>query len=210
MALHPVRERRRPPSREIFRSDSIRSCRSRRKRGFFLEELEQRTLLTVTLTGVPTWIAEGPAPNTGNGNEENIPAETGGAPNAVSGGLEAMAVDPGNSNEVFVGGVNGGVWKTTNINANPVAWTPMTDQFPSLEISSLQFDPTDSTDQTVVAGFGNTSNIRTNLGPLTGLLKTTDGGTTWTDLGNTSVTGVTRRERFRRASAGVTLSWWAW
>ena len=144
----------------------------------------------MTLTGVPTWIAEGPAPNTGNGNEENIPAETGGAPNAVSGGLEAMAVDPGNSNEVFVGGVNGGAWMTTNITANPVAWTPMTDQFPSLEISSLQFDPTDSTDQTVVAGLGNTSNIRTNLGPVTGLLKTTNGGTTWTDLGNTSVMGL--------------------
>ena len=135
---------------------------------------------------MPNWIAEGPAPNT-NGQDENIPAEVGGGPNAVSGAIQGIAVNPGNSANVFVGGVNGGVWETSNINANPVAWTPLTDQFPALEISSLQFDPTDATNNTIVAGIGNTSNDITNLGPLTGLLKTTDGGTTWTQLGNSSL-----------------------
>jgi hypothetical protein len=161
----------------------MRSHRSRRKARVTLERLEERTLLTVTLSGVPNWVAAGPAPNT-NGQDENIPAEVGGGPNAVSGAIEAIAVDPGNSNVVFVGGVNGGVWMTPNITANPVAWVPLTDQFSALEISSLQFDPTDASNQTIVAGIGNISNDFANLGPMTGLLKSTDGGGTWAQLGN--------------------------
>jgi Bacterial Ig-like domain (group 3)/RTX calcium-binding nonapeptide repeat (4 copies) len=141
-------------------------------------------MLTVDLLGgVPTWIAEGPAPNT-NGQDSNVPAETGGGPNAVTGAVEAIAVNPGNAKNVFVGGVNGGVWETTDITANPVAWKPLTDQFPSLQISSLQFDPTDATNQTLLAGLGNVSSEFTNEGPLTGLLKSTDDGATWTQLGN--------------------------
>src|SRR5271157_233774 len=168
-----------PPPKRLFPS------RRRRQRDYqhSVERLEVRSLLTVTLTGVPNWIAEGPAPNT-NGQDENIPAEIGGGANAVTGAIEAIAVNPGNAKNVFVGGVNGGVWETTNITANPVAWTPLTDQFASLQISSLQFDPTDATNQTIVAGIGNISNDFTNLGPMTGLLKSTNDGGSWTQLGN--------------------------
>ncbi len=161
-----------------------------RKRRLSLEHLEDRTLpAAVTLLGVPTWIAEGPAPNT-NGQDENIAAEPGGGPNAVSGAIEAIAVNPGNNSQVFVGTVNGGIWRSNNFFAATTPWTPLTDQFPALEISALQFDPTDASNQTLVAGIGNTSNISTTLGPLTGLLKTTDGGNTWAQLGNTAVAGL--------------------
>ncbi len=156
----------------------------RRGQPCWVERLEERTLLAgVTFTDVANWAAVGPAPNT-NGQEVNIPAEMGGGPNAVTGGIEAIAVNPGNAKNVFVGGVNGGVWETTNITANPVAWVPLTDQSSSLQISSLQFDPTDASNQTIVAGIGNISNLYVNLGPMTGLLKTTNGGATWTQLGN--------------------------
>ena len=155
-----------------------------------LEVLEDRTLpAPVTLLGVPNWIAEGPAPNA-DGQDENIAAEPGGGANAVSGAIQAIAVNPGNSANVFVGTVNGGIWRTTNFFAATTPWTPLTDQFPALEISALQFDPTDGANQTVVAGIGNTSNIITTLGPLTGLLKTTDGGASWAQLGNTAAQGL--------------------
>src|ERR1043165_5820543 len=148
------------------------------------EVLEDRTLPAISFAGVPNWVAEGPAPNA-NAQDENIPAEVGGGgANPVSGAIEAIAVNPGNPNNVFVGAVNGGIWRTANITANPVAWTPLTDCFPALEISSLQFDPTDAANQTLVAGIGNISNEFTNLGPMTGLLRTTNGGNTWTQLGN--------------------------
>jgi hypothetical protein len=140
-------------------------------------------LPSVSLLGVPSWTAEGPAPNT-NGQDENVPAEPGGGPNEVSGAVEALAVNPGNANQVFAGSVNGGIWKTNSILAATTAWTPLTDQFPALEISSIQFDPTDATNNTLVAGIGNLSSQFSVLGPLTGLLKSTDDGTTWTQLGN--------------------------
>ena len=151
-----------------------------------LERLEDRTVLSITFTGVPNWIAEGPAPNSGgNAQGTNIPSESG-VPNSPedTGAIQAIAVNPGNAKQVFVGAVNGGVWRTNDITANPVAWVPLTDQFPSLEITSLRFDPTDGTNNTLVAGIGNSSNEFANLGPVTGLLKTTNDGNTWTQLGN--------------------------
>ncbi len=36
------------------------------------------------------------------------------APPIVNGRVSALAVDPGNANIVYLGGAQGGVWKTTN------------------------------------------------------------------------------------------------
>ncbi len=148
-------------------------------------------MLSVSLAGLPSWLAIGPTPNS-VAQDQNVAAESGGGANPVSGAIHAIAVNPGNAKNVFIGTVNGGIWETTDITAaaNPVAWKPLTDQFRALEISALQFDPTDATNQTLVAGIGNTSNIGTTLGPLTGLLKTTDGGTTWRELGDTATQGL--------------------
>ena len=41
-----------------------------------------------------------------------------------SGRVTAIAVNPTNPNTVYVGGAEGGVWKTTN---GGTTWTPMTD-----------------------------------------------------------------------------------
>ncbi len=68
--------------------------------------------------------------------------------NPVAGAIQAVAVNPLNADQVFVGTVNGGVWRTDDINATQninghnvpfPTWTPLTDQFPSLSISSLAF-----------------------------------------------------------------------
>ena len=153
----------------------------------WLEPLEDRTMLSVTLFGIPNWDAAGPAPELNSG-DENVPAELATAllgQNPVSGAIEAIAVQP-NSNVTYIGSVNGGVWKTYDISAPQVFWVPLTDQFPGLQIASLQFDPTDGTNQTLVAGIGTTNSLGPNMGPLTGLLKTTDGGKTWIQLGNVS------------------------
>ena len=60
----------------------------------------------------------------------------------------------------------------------------MTDQFPSLSIGALAISSLDPTGNTLFAGIGHFSNgFFGEGGPLTGLLRTTDGGTHWTELG---------------------------
>ena len=49
----------------------------------------------------------------------------------------------------------------------------------SLSIGALEFDPTDATRHTLVAGTGRFSSLNRMGGGLIGVLRTTDGGTTW-------------------------------
>src|SRR5438876_5790325 len=125
-------------------------CRLRPSGQLSVEPLEDRTLMTITLTGVPTWVEQGPGPLI-NGQVEGITD----AP--VAGAIQAIAVHPTQANTVFVGSVNGGIWRTTNANAASPNWTPLIDDFPGLSITSIAFSPRDSTGNTIYAGVGASS-----------------------------------------------------
>ena len=89
------------------------------------------------------------------GPEPTIPllAEAfGGSPN-VSGRVTAISVDPTNASIVYIGGADGGVWKTTNGGAN---WTPLTDAEVSLAIGAIAIDP--SNHNIIYAGTGEDNN----------------------------------------------------
>ena len=151
-----------------------------------------------------TFNSQGPAPATGPraaiGSADNPPNGT------ATGAIEAIAADPGDPNTIYVGAVNGGIWKSIN---GGQTWVPLTDKLSSLSIGSMSLDPTDPTRRTLIAGIGNTSNggftsISTfstpaNFGGVqNGLLYSTDGGATFTHLGGAtfsrqSVIGVQAR-----------------
>jgi len=57
----------------------------------------------------PTWVEQGPGP-TINGQTQGLTNPS----NPVSGAINAIATDPTNPNLVYVGTVNGGIWKSTN------------------------------------------------------------------------------------------------
>src|SRR5262249_12978363 len=136
----------------------------------FLEPSSLRQSTPVTRAVGGQWIAQGPGP-TRNGQVENI------APNnEVVGAIHTPAAHPTDSNILYVGGVNGGIWRTGNATAASPHWTPLTDNFPSPSIGALEFDPTDATNRTLVAGIGRFSSFSRIGGPLTGILRTTDGG----------------------------------
>jgi len=147
-----------------------------------LETLEPRLLLsTVTLTGVPDWVEQGAGEIT-NGQVQI------GADDPVVGAIETIAVASSDPDLIYVGAVNGGIWKTTNGTAADPTWTPLDDQLPSLAIGSIAFSPLDATNQTVFAGTGRFSNGFRG-GPAVGVLRTTDGGATWTLLGEDDLGG---------------------
>jgi hypothetical protein len=153
--------------------------------------------------------SQGPAPAIGvyggsssSGDGGAIPGNPPNLYGTVSGAVQSIAVAPNSnpmllSNTFFVGTVAGGVWKTTDGGAS---WIPQTDNQGSLAIASLSVDPTDSSGNTVVAGIGLTTNGFSNAAR-TGVLVTTDGGGSWSALGNTSnelagqsVVGVVKRD----------------
>ncbi len=119
------------------------------------------------------WVSEGPAPNT-NGQVEGI------QDGEVVGSINAVAAHPTDANIVYVGGTNGGIWRTDNaMDASP-SWTRQTDRQLSNSIGALAFDPLDATNNTLVAGIGRYSSIGRRGGERLGIMRTTDGGNNWT------------------------------
>jgi len=160
-------------------SQLIGSARSRRKWAMSaIEQFEARTLLAVNLLGVPDWIEQGPGPIRH--------AQTEGMNNTpVAGAVHAVAAHPTNADILFVGTVNGGVWRTTNASAASPSWTPLTDQFPSLSIGAMEFDPADATGNTLLVGIGRFSAANGRGGDQTGALYTTNAlamEPTWSQL----------------------------
>ena len=98
-----------------------------------------------------------------------------GSPN-VSGRVTAIAVDPTNASVIYIGGADGGVWKTTNGGTN---WTPITDSQVSLAVGSIAIDP--SNHLNIYVGTGEDNNNQDGYTGA-GILKSTNGGTTWTNL----------------------------
>ena len=89
---------------------------------------------------------------------------------------------------VFVGTVNGGVWKTSNATAAVPTWIPLTDnQLPQLSIKSLAMSPVNS--DTLFAGTGSTSSfVGVAAAGLVSLVRPT-AASTWTVLAGSTFKG---------------------
>lgn len=93
-----------------------------------------------------------------------------------SGRTLAVAIDPTNPSVVYVGTAGGGVWKTLDAGET---WTPLTDYAMSLSVGAIAIDPSGT--QRVLAGTGEYNNgyVGTYYG--NGVLRSADGGATWTE-----------------------------
>lgn len=129
------------------------------------------------------YVAQGPSPITGGQVESVTPN------NEVAGAVHTIVAHPADPDIAWIGTVNGGVWRTSNMTSGSPTWTPLTDQHSSLSIGALELDPTVATNTVLVAGIGRVSSFGRISGPLNGLLRTADGGTTWTPLGTTQLAG---------------------
>ncbi|WP_420573518.1 VPS10 domain-containing protein [Kordia sp.] len=91
------------------------------------------------------------------------------------GRINAVAFNGNDTNTMYVGAPGGGVWKTTNGGAN---WTAQGDEFPNMGISDIVINPTNT--NIVYAATGDADGFQNRS---IGVLKTTDGGTTWNTTG---------------------------
>lgn len=125
------------------------------------------------------WTSVGPAPVIGGG-DEGITSPDG--PNPIAGAINSFATHPTDANVLYVGAVNGGVWKTINAKAGSPTWTALTDDaLPSLSISAIALSPLDP--NLLFAGSGRSSSLANTGGALFGVARSTDAGKTWTITG---------------------------
>jgi uncharacterized protein (TIGR03437 family) len=121
------------------------------------------------------WVPIGPAP-IGAANYGNH------GPNA--GIVSSLAIDPRNPNVIYAGAGNAGVWKSTNGGGS---WAPLTDTQPGIGTTTVALDPFQP--DTVYASTGaRTYETSAGCGSGVGLLKSADGGATWTIVGGTATT----------------------
>jgi photosystem II stability/assembly factor-like uncharacterized protein len=102
---------------------------------------------------------------------------TGSPVDLCSGRVTAIAIDPNHPEIIYVGGAQGGVWKSTD---NGTTWSPLMDELTdgSLAVGSIAIAP--NGDIYVGTGEGNNSGD-SYYGA--GILKSADGGKTWVRLG---------------------------
>jgi uncharacterized protein (TIGR03437 family) len=130
-----------------------------------LNSLSQRSETAPAATG-PAWTMIGPQPSI------TPPVDGAGGPIA-SGRVTALAVDPRDPATVYLGAAQGGVWKSRD---GGRTWQPLSDFEISLAIGSLAIDPQQP--NTIYAGTGE-ENFSGDSYYGAGVLKSTDGGTTW-------------------------------
>jgi hypothetical protein len=159
------------------------------------------------------WVPLGPVPlasdATGDGFQNY---------NQVSGRATAVAIDPADAsgNTIYIGGAQGGVWKSVNAAtsiANKVAWTAITDDQPTLSIGSIAIQPGNSNpaNSVILVGTGEADNSADSYFGL-GILRSSDGGNTWSLIstangGTLSFTGLgAARMAFSTASTTTVVA----
>jgi photosystem II stability/assembly factor-like uncharacterized protein len=96
----------------------------------------------------------------------------------TSGRINAVAVAPSNPNLILIGAATGGVWRSTDGGAT---FNPTSDDHVDLAVGSIAFAP--SNDAIVYAGMGDKASGYYG----SGVLKSSDGGQSWTRVNNTSL-----------------------
>jgi photosystem II stability/assembly factor-like uncharacterized protein len=102
------------------------------------------------------------------------------------GRVDRLAFHPTNANIVYAGSTAGGLWRTTNAGAT---WANLTPFISSPAISGIAIDPGNTNIIYILTGDGdsNIGGLVENFGYMRlsiGVLRSTDGGTTWHKTGN--------------------------
>jgi hypothetical protein len=142
-------------------------------------------LPSTSFPGPTNWTLIGPQPINSTAFLNRF---TGGP--TIAGRVAALAVDPTNRDIVYLGAAAGGVWKSSDAGTN---WAPITDSQASLATGSIAIDPTAASCspgpcQIIYVGTGEANNSGDSYYGA-GVLKSTDAGAHWTQLGAATFVG---------------------
>src|SRR5215471_12037642 len=126
---------------------------------------------------VGSWTELGPAPTVNGSTTYTEPA---------SGRITGIAADPNDPLTIYIATAGGGVWKTID---GGTSWTPLTDTQGTLFMGAIAVAPSDSNTIYAVTGEANSGpsktkrEFRDNIYYGLGVLRSTNGGNTWTLVG---------------------------
>jgi hypothetical protein len=153
------------------RKSQSRASKARRRFVSEVVALEDRTLLS---TSIPLnsvqWTQIGPSPIVGTSGAGG----TGGSAGRVAG----ITADPTDPKILYIAAAGGGVWKSSDAG---LTWSPKTDTQSTLFMGSITVAP--SNHQILYAGTGEANNSGDSFYGR-GVLKSTDGGASWTLVGS--------------------------
>jgi hypothetical protein len=112
-------------------------------------------------TSAANWIFQGP--DHSNGGYSGL------------GRINVVAFDPVDSNTIYAGSAAGSTWKSTDGGAS---WVCLYDNIVTLSVSDIKVNPLNGNTIYVATGDGDASDNYS-----TGIIKSVDGGTTWTNIG---------------------------
>ena len=93
------------------------------------------------------------------------------------GRVNVVCVDPINENTIYIGTPAGGIWKSTTGGTN---WIPLSDNLPQIGVSGIAVDPTNTNIIYISTGDRDAADSYS-----VGIMKSTDGGSTWDSTGLT-------------------------
>lgn len=157
--------------------------RSRLMKALLYTDSLKKILPFQLIAGYGNWTERGPNYDAVGASNGNTRANSG----ITSGRIRAILVDAADAtgNTVWVGGVGGGLWKTTDITASPATWTFVNDFFSNMAITSICQNPASTSTMYFCTGeaFFNADAVAGD-----GIFKSTNSGATWTQLASTTGT----------------------
>ena len=144
-------------------------------------QLKEQRLNSPSGVSALSWVERGSYTDaTGPSNVNQRPGN-----GVTSGRMRAVWADLADptGKTVWVGGVDGGLWKTTDVTASTPVWTVVNDFLSNLSVSGICQDPVNTNTMYFCTGesFFNADAVFGN-----GVFKSTDHGVTWTQLASTT------------------------